>query len=133
LKNVDKKKDIIIEEEVSFPFPNILVSDSASSSRSLSKQKEIDEKASVEENIIKNTAMTTTADVLKWCYENGYGHIETSAKDGSGVETAMLTLASLAYELQKSATWIDSTPVVTNRVNLNELYSPNKKKGFCCL
>lgn len=29
------------------------------------------------------------SEVLNWCRDNGYGHIETSAKDGVGVQAAM--------------------------------------------
>ena len=30
--------------------------------------------------------------VIEWCRENSYGHIETSAKDGKGVEAAMMAV-----------------------------------------
>ena len=36
--------------------------------------------------------------VLDWCKDNGYGHVETSAKDGLGVEAAMNAIAGLAME-----------------------------------
>ncbi|RYH31274.1 GTP-binding protein [archaeon] len=36
--------------------------------------------------------------VLTWCREHSYGHIETSAKDGHGVEAAMLAITGLALE-----------------------------------
>lgn len=40
--------------------------------------------------------------ILSWCRELGYGHIETSAKDGNGVEAAMLAITALALEAQRN-------------------------------
>jgi small GTP-binding protein len=34
--------------------------------------------------------------VMDWCAENGYGHIETSAKDNVGVEVAMHAITNLS-------------------------------------
>ncbi|CAM9136073.1 unnamed protein product [Scytosiphon promiscuus] len=39
--------------------------------------------------------------VLKWCEMQGMGHIETSAKDGTGVEVAMQAVAALALEQKR--------------------------------
>jgi len=36
--------------------------------------------------------------ILDWCKENTYGHIETSAKEGTGVQAAMQTVSLLALE-----------------------------------
>jgi Ras-related protein Rab-7A len=41
------------------------------------------------------------SDVLGWCRQNSYGHIETSAKDGQGVEAAMMAIVALALENQR--------------------------------
>eukprot|EP00903_Cladosiphon_okamuranus_P011754 g11049.t1 len=39
--------------------------------------------------------------VTKWCEMQGMGHIETSAKDGTGVEVAMQAVAVLALEQKR--------------------------------
>ncbi|CAN0454659.1 unnamed protein product [Ectocarpus sp. 12 AP-2014] len=39
--------------------------------------------------------------VVKWCEMQGMGHIETSAKDGTGVEVAMQAVAVLALEQKR--------------------------------
>ncbi|CAM9723537.1 unnamed protein product [Ectocarpus sp. 6 AP-2014] len=39
--------------------------------------------------------------VMKWCEMQGMGHIETSAKDGTGVEVAMQAVAVLALEQKR--------------------------------
>lgn len=39
--------------------------------------------------------------ILQWCRENQYGHVETCAKDGHGVEAAMIAIVALALENQK--------------------------------
>ncbi|CAM9504726.1 unnamed protein product [Pylaiella littoralis] len=39
--------------------------------------------------------------VIKWCEMQGMGHIETSAKDGTGVEVAMQAVAVLALEQKR--------------------------------
>lgn len=65
--------------------------------------------------------------ILNWCRDNSYGHIETSAKDGLGVDAAMMAITALALESMRS------TPkVVSNNKNikLNTLYE-QKKSGFC--
>ena len=36
--------------------------------------------------------------VLAWCRQRGIGHVETSAKDGTGVDAAMEAIALLAVE-----------------------------------
>lgn len=40
--------------------------------------------------------------ILSWCRDNSFGHIETSAKDGVGVEAAMTVVAALALEAQRN-------------------------------
>mmetsp|Transcript_11410 Transcript_11410/g.21164 ORF Transcript_11410/g.21164 Transcript_11410/m.21164 type:complete len:278 (-) Transcript_11410:318-1151(-) len=37
-------------------------------------------------------------DVKKWCVENCYGHVETSAKDGDGVSAAITAITALVIE-----------------------------------
>ena len=40
-------------------------------------------------------------DVQEWCNNNGYGHIEASAKDGIGVQAAIEAIAALAVDAQR--------------------------------
>jgi len=40
--------------------------------------------------------------VQAWCKESGYPHVETSAKDGTGVAAAMMGIAALALEARKN-------------------------------
>ena len=44
---------------------------------------------------------TDQSAVLAWCSDNGYGHIETSARDGTGVRAAMEAIAALALDAQR--------------------------------
>lgn len=74
----------------------------------------------------------TPLDVIQWCFDNGYGHIETSAKDGRCVDDAMTTLAALAYENQKSKTWVDSTSTSSDNIIIKDLYAPKKDSWACC-
>lgn len=70
--------------------------------------------------------------ILKWCRDNSYGHIETSAKDGHGVEAAMMAIIGLALESQRNAKNSGMLPPPTNdRVDLSGKYEP-KKSGVCC-
>ena len=81
------------------------------------------------------------SDILTWCRDQSYGHIETSAKDGLGVEAAMIAITGLALEAKRSA--LRSTAMsslthyttttrgsTTERVRLDSMYEP-KKKGIC--
>jgi Ras-related protein Rab-7A len=80
-------------------------------------------------------------DILTWCQDQSYGHIETSAKDGLGVEAAMIAITGLALEAKRTAlrnTAMSSLSSnnstirgsTSEKVRLNSLYEP-KKKGFC--
>ena len=74
----------------------------------------------------------TLQDVASWCVENDYIHIQTSAKDGTGVEKAMLTLASIAYDTMITKTWKDSVGIsVNDSIKISELYLPKKEKSYC--
>jgi Ras-related protein Rab-7A len=87
------------------------------------------------------------SNILTWCRDNSYGHIETSAKDGFGVEAAMMAIVGLALECQRScrnATIANRTSVGNNRnsvhsstndenngkIKLSAKYEP--KKAGCC-
>ena len=74
-------------------------------------------------------------EILTWCRDNSYGHIETSAKDGLGVEAAMLAITGLALEAKRSTerntpTSPSRTSSTGDRMRLTSLYEP-KKKGLC--
>lgn len=84
---------------------------------------------------------TDPGGVLRWCKDYMYGHIETSAKDGSGVEAAVGAVALLALEAQRSPAAL----ALTNRrlnssasasssqqrtVRLDSKYE-RKKDGYC--
>lgn len=72
-------------------------------------------------------------EILCWCRDNSYGHIETSAKDGLGVEAAMIAITGLALEnkrlLERTAVK-ERTQSKSAPVKLNTMYEP-KKKGLC--
>lgn len=70
--------------------------------------------------------------VLNWCRDNSYGHIETSAKDGHGVEAAMMAIIGLALESQRNSRLLSVNPSPANdRIQLSGKYEP-KKGGMCC-
>lgn len=62
-------------------------------------------------------------DVLDWCQENKYGHVETSAKDDHGVHAAMTAVAALAIEQIKESGGDNKPGNAADCVNLSELYS----------
>lgn len=64
--------------------------------------------------------------LLQWCRENSYGHIETSAKDGSGVEAAMHGIVGLALELQKEDAKIKELELITQENTMNNLGNQRK-------
>ena len=72
--------------------------------------------------------------VLQWCKNNSYGHLETSAKEDIGIQTAMQTIAALALEAFKTNPKNEENPkknMSSNKtVNLNEMYAP-KSKSAC--
>jgi Ras-related protein Rab-7A len=65
--------------------------------------------------------------ILSWCRENSYGHIETSAKDGTGVEAAMMAITALAIESQKSNAVSKSN---SDNIKLDDLYVP-QSDSYC--
>lgn len=78
-------------------------------------------------------------EILTWCRDQSYGHIETSAKDGLGVEAAMIAITGLALEAKRMAKRQDAAPGsgrsisrtdTQDRMRLTSLYEP-KKKGLC--
>ena len=72
--------------------------------------------------------------VLQWCRNNSYGHLETSAKDDIGIETAMQTIAALALEAYKTNPRNEENSKKLNpsskKINLDDLYAP-KSKSAC--
>lgn len=75
--------------------------------------------------------------ILSWCRDNSYGHVETSAKDGNGVEAAMMAITALALESQRSKSRSISTRSQTvsdlnARVRLDSKFEP-KRSGCDCL
>lgn len=75
--------------------------------------------------------------VIEWCRENSYGHIETSAKDGKGVEAAMMAIAGLSLEALNSPEGMAEREAIgrekKNTISdLNTAYVP-KKNNDCCV
>lgn len=84
---------------------------------------------------------TDPGGVLRWCKDYMYGHIETSAKDGSGVEAAVGAVALLALEAQRSPAAVALTNKRLNStasaassqlrtVRLDSKYE-RKRDGYC--
>ena len=81
-------------------------------------------------------------DILTWCRDQSYGHIETSAKDGLGVEAAMIAITGLALECKRAAqreaqesgsprhTSTAMRGSTSEKIRLDSMYAP-KKKGLC--
>mmetsp|Transcript_883 Transcript_883/g.2207 ORF Transcript_883/g.2207 Transcript_883/m.2207 type:complete len:235 (-) Transcript_883:15-719(-) len=73
-------------------------------------------------------------DVLRWCSDRGIGHIETSAKENTGVQAAMEAIAMLAHDQQRA---IAANPELAynrraraaSKVDLAKTYSKPKKKS----
>ena len=68
--------------------------------------------------------------ILSWCREHSYGHIETSAKDGFGVDAAMLAITALALESQRASPPPPRSQSTSQKVDLSKKYEP-KKSGYC--
>ncbi len=69
--------------------------------------------------------------ILSWCRENSYGHIETSAKDGNGVDAAMMAITALSLEsIRNSTKAVRSQSVTSEKLKLDSMYQP-KKGTFC--
>jgi len=68
--------------------------------------------------------------VLQWCRDNAYGHLETSAKDDTGIAAAMQTIAALALEAYKTNPKNGEAFRRLNRdqarrlIDLNHMYAP---------
>jgi Ras-related protein Rab-7A len=69
-------------------------------------------------------------EVLKWCRDNGYGHVETSAKDDFGVQAAVIAVAALALEHRKEISRLGSGERPISVVRISERYS--KPSNGCC-
>ena len=72
--------------------------------------------------------------ILEWCKMNTYGHVETSAKDGSGLEAAMQSIALLALEAKKN--FVDLYDKVGNTstkvIQLEGKYSESQRGEWYC-
>lgn len=53
--------------------------------------------------------------VKKWCSENGYGHVETSAKDGDGVTAAVVAISALVVEQLRESGRLDERLAASRR------------------
>lgn len=85
------------------------------------------------------------SEVVNWCKDHFYGHIEASVKDNIGVAAAMNAITALAIEtIRNSQNKRDSSDVsisynsngivkskVTNTVRLEDKFG-SKKKSSCC-
>ncbi len=71
------------------------------------------------------------AGILDWCKENYYGHIETSARDGTGVTAAMQAITILALQYHQMTTHSSRVDSV-NTIKLDELYNTPKSNCHIC-
>jgi Ras-related protein Rab-7A len=77
-----------------------------------------------------NAIAVNQGPILSWCRENSYGHIETSAKDGNGVQAAILAITALALEYQRSPNRNSHSLSSQNTVALDKMYE--KKSNDVC-
>ena len=68
--------------------------------------------------------------ILEWCRANTYGHMEASAKDGTGIQAAMQSIALLALEAKKNLTEVDYRDA-NNTIRLDERYSFHHRSSCC--
>jgi GTPase SAR1 family protein len=68
--------------------------------------------------------------LLEWCRDNSYGHIETSAKDGFGVQAAIMAITALALDFSRTRPRHTDTPHGRDSVALNQPYE--RKSSGCC-
>jgi Ras-related protein Rab-7A len=66
-------------------------------------------------------------EVLEWCQSNGYGHVDTSAKDDTGIDVAMQVIAALAIEHHHKFNNLSKSK---EKIVISEMYS--KKGQGCC-
>ncbi len=75
--------------------------------------------------------------ITHWCLTHSYGHVETSAKDGSGVEAAMTTMAALALEAHRINARKNSNQTTNDRqakdsrVKISDMYEVKQSKSWC--
>ena len=80
--------------------------------------------------LIKSHLRTFNIDFSIKCNENTYGHIETSAKDGTGVVAAMTTVSLLALEsLRHRARSNKNAENKRNTIKLEGLYSHSTRSS----
>lgn len=84
------------------------------------------EKRNYGENIVDSIRISETEyndninsceKVELWCRDQGYGLVETSCKDGYGVEAAMFSIAALSLERKRRT---DTTKSVRNTITLKD-------------
>jgi len=75
------------------------------------------------------------AAVVEWCRECGMGHIEASAKDGTGVQAAMEAIGALALEQRKSGVRrLERVPSLLgskDSINLSTTFHKNSGGSRC--
>mmetsp|Transcript_1287 Transcript_1287/g.2094 ORF Transcript_1287/g.2094 Transcript_1287/m.2094 type:complete len:218 (+) Transcript_1287:39-692(+) len=79
-----------------------------------------------EENAVNQT------EVLQWCRDNEYGHVETSAKDDSGVHAAMIAITALALEQRKEGK-MRTDSRVKDTIKISDMYSTPDKGCMGCI
>lgn len=94
---------------------------------------------------IRNTSVDSVEDtdrvdqsiITDWCLIHSYGHVETSAKDGSGVEAAMTTMAALALEAHRlnarknSNQSTNEKPSKDSKIKISDMYEVKQNKSWC--
>lgn len=77
---------------------------------------------------LKNDDNNENNEVITFCKDNNFGHIETSAKDSfESVEAALLAVTSLALTKYRNK----AKPTISDNrtINLNDMYKKQEKKG----
>jgi Ras-related protein Rab-7A len=69
-------------------------------------------------------------EVLKWCRDNEYGHVETSAKDDQGVQAAITAIAALGLDHRKEMLRSGAGERSKSVVRISDRYS--KQSDGCC-
>lgn len=88
----------------------------------------IGNKIDIRDSLPPDVPRVDQSSIVDWCRENSYGHIETSAKDGFGVEAAMMAITALALESQRAAPKRQKSS--NDAIILKKLYE-TKKDSFC--
>lgn len=85
------------------------------------------------DSLLRDRYNKTIISVAGWCSENCYGHVETSAKEGNGVEAAMMAIAALSLEAHKSKPKDDMRQSVVlhggRDRDISDMYAPQKNSS----